>query len=491
MTENLKQFLAADTAGRATMLGDSGVAAEVRAYLGEPAFQELARLTSRADVKGHLAVKSPPNLVFCPGIMGSLLMSETKGGVWWLDARTRNHLDDLCLSGNGSDDRDSNNQVRAFTVDTTYEPFASAILARDDFGHRNFAYDWRKPYSANTAALRDLILKSYEDNHHEPVHLTGHSMGGVMIRSTLIEHGDELWNKIGRIVFIGTPHYGSTSIAGYLKNHLWGWDLMAILGLYLSRATFRSMWGALYLLPSPLGVYPGTRPGDSPRWRAQAGDGLGYEHPCANFDLFDAAAYRLDLTPAEQADLQRVLDGAAKFHRDLHDWHVQLNQEYKDRMLMIAGVGMKTLFRLAYRSGLGSLWKEMDKTMDRVPGDPHREGDGRVPLASARLSGVTMRYVQGSHGGLTNIPAVYEDVFRWLREEPLASTSETVEEALSAHLGGPAVASEAPHLDGTAESRGDDPGYLDLSDYHEAALRALDERVDRGEVPEFNRVRLL
>ena len=87
MTENLKQFLAADTAGRATMLGDSGVAAEVRAYLGEPAFQELARLTSRADVKGHLAVKSPPNLVFCPGIMGSLLMSETKGGVWRSEER--------------------------------------------------------------------------------------------------------------------------------------------------------------------------------------------------------------------------------------------------------------------------------------------------------------------------------------------------------------------------------------------------------------------
>ena len=57
----------------------------------------------------------------------------------------------------------------------------------------------------------------------------------------------------------------------------------------------------------------------------------------------------------------------------------------------------------------------MDKITVRFPGDPNRDGDGRVPLASAILRRIRMRYVQGVHGSLTNIPAVYSDVFRWLR----------------------------------------------------------------------------
>src|SRR5208282_709622 len=121
------------------------------------AFQELKKLGSRADIVAHLGVKSPPNLVFIPGIMGSLLKSETKGGVWWIDARTRNHLNDLALSPDGTEDRDVNNQVSAFTMDTTYEAFALAVLGRDDFGHRNFAYDWRKSYLQNTNQLRQTI----------------------------------------------------------------------------------------------------------------------------------------------------------------------------------------------------------------------------------------------------------------------------------------------------------------------------------------------
>jgi pimeloyl-ACP methyl ester carboxylesterase len=491
MTNSLADFFQADTAKRVELLRDLAVAGELKAYLGDAAFQDLLALTGRADVSDHLSVKSPPNLVFVPGIMGSLLMSETKGGVWGIDARTRKHIDDLGLSADGMEDRDSNNQVRAFTVDTSYEPFALAVLARDDFGHRNFAYDWRKPYSSNTQALRDLILKMYEQNGGQPVHIVAHSMGGLMTRATLMEFGDRLWPRVGRIAFIGTPHYGSPAIAGYLKNHLWGFNLMAILGEYLTRETLRSLWGVLSLLPAPLGVYPWTRAEDNPKWKAQSGDDLFYQHPCANFNMYDAKAWQLGLTDAENQQLQRVLDGSAAFHRSLHEWHTQLNQDHRDKMLMVAGVGMKTLSRLAYRSGFSAVWKEMDKITASIPGDPHRDGDGRVTVASGSLGGVTMRYVKGAHGGLTNIPAVYNDVFRWLKEETLSSLPDTVEDSLSMHLGGTGGGSEAPNLDGTANSHGDDPGYWNFDQPDAAELRALDERVEHGEVPEFNRVRLL
>jgi hypothetical protein len=102
-----------------------------------------------------------------------------------------------------------------------------------------------------------------------------------------------------------------------------------------------------------------------------------------------------------------------------------------------------------------------------------------------------MRYVKGSHGGLTNIPAVYEDVFRWLKEEPLSCLSDTVEDALSEHMGLSGESSDSPHLDGTADSSADDPGYLNFDEMDEAVLAALDGRAERGEIPEFNRVRLL
>jgi hypothetical protein len=494
MNDPVLDFLAADSGRRVELLDHPETANAVRRFLGDKVFSELAAISHRSVVQDHLGVKSPPNLVFVPGVMGSLLQSETKGGVWWLDARTRNHLDDLRLAPDGIEDNDANNQVSPFAVDTSYEPFALAALARDDFGHRHFAYDWRKLYGQNTRALRDLILKMHETNGGYPVHLVAHSMGGLMVRATLKEFGGDLWDALGRIAFIGTPHYGSTAIAGYLKNHLWGWDLMAVMGRYLSRETFRSLWGVLSLLPAPAGVYPGTRPQDNPRWRpSQAGDGF-YVHPCANFDLYDASAWDLGLNATELENLQRVLDNISTFHRDLYAWHnnaAELSQDCCDRMMIIAGVGYKTLSRLRYASRLGGLWESMEKITDRIPGDPHRDGDGRVPLASATLERVRIRYVEGVHGSLTNIPAVYSDVFRWLTGEPLTQLAETPEDAVGGHLGTATNVSEAPHLDGSVRSLGDDPGYLELTAPDSAQLQALDGDVGRGAAPDFNFLKIL
>lgn len=53
---------------------------------------------------------------------------------------------------------------------------------------------------------------------------------------------------------------------------------------------------------------------------------------------------------------------------------------------MIAGVGHESLFRLERNSAWFGLKDKQHRT--RTPGDIHREGDGRVPLASAALSGV-------------------------------------------------------------------------------------------------------
>jgi pimeloyl-ACP methyl ester carboxylesterase len=483
------RFLQASTEDRLEMVRNGDGSDDLRLCLGEAAFEEyrgLARKTSR-----HLGIHAPRNVVFIPGVMGSLLMSRGLGGIWWVDVRTRQHIDDLRLAPDGQSDAVRDHDVVAVTSDPSYEPFLAALLERDDLGHVTFSYDWRKPLAASARALVDLVLRLYEQGGREPIHVVAHSMGGLVARTALALHGDELTPALGRIVFVGTPHYGSPAIAGYLKNHLWGFDLMAVLGTFLTRATFQSLWGVLELLPAPRGVYPGTRSNDPARWRSpSAGDP--YEHPCANFDLYDAAAW--DLRPDDPADtarLQRVLDGAAAQHRRLYDAHRALPQALRDRMLVIAGVGYQTLFRMAYRSRLFELWDQMERTQSRLPGDPHRDGDGRVPVASAALENVGIRYVKGVHGGLTNIAAVYTDVFRWLTDETL-QLPDTPEGAFDGHLAGP-ERSDAPTLDGSARAArvGDDPGCLHAAAPDAAAMAAFQAQLDAGTLAEFNRVRIL
>jgi pimeloyl-ACP methyl ester carboxylesterase len=422
--------------------------------------------------------------------MGSLLQSKSRGGIWWIDMRTRARIDQLGLSADGTEDATPDDEIIPATSDPSYDPFLTAVLGQDGFGHEIFAYDWRKSLTLSTAALRDLVLSLHNANGGKPVHLVAHSMGGLVVRAALMDHGPKLWPKLGRIVFIATPHYGAPAIAGYLKNHFWGFDLMAVLGQYLSRPTFRSLWGVLGMLPAPQGVYPGTRSNDAAPWRSDNAEDT-YVHPCANFDMYQVEAWKLDPTASEASQLQRVLDAAAHFHRQTDAAHQALNQTLRNRMMVIAGVGYKTLFRLAYERKFFGSWERAAKITGRIPGDPHREGDGRVPLVSAALENVPIRYVKGVHGGLPNIPAVYNNVFRYLRDKPM-DLPKTVKEALSAHLSAKA-GSEAPHLDGTANAAAftDDPGLWTLDPVAPERLAKLTALLEDERLPEFTRVRLL
>lgn len=500
--DTINSFLQAPTVERLRMASQRSMAEDLRAYLGEPAYEEylaLAEQTVGKVDRERLSIDAPENLIFVPGVMGSLLQSRTKGGVWWIDVRTRKFIDDLRLSPDGKDDADPQNRVVPFTTDITYEPFMAAALERKDFGHVVFPYDWRKSLRLGAADLKDRILDLYAGNGGKPVHLVAHSMGGMLVRAALSAHGDEVWGKIGRIVFVGTPHYGSPAIAGYLKNHLWGFDLMALLGRYLSRETFRTLRGVLSLLPAPRGVYPGTRKDDQSPWTTNDEEDA-YAHPCANFDMYDADSWKLELSTEQTSHLQGVLDEAAEFHRDLYEAHQSLDQNLRDKMAVIAGVGVKTLFRLAYEKGFFGVWERTVKESGRIPGDPNRDGDGRVPVASAALEDVgDIRYVKGVHGELPMIPAVYNDIFRWLNGEKM-NLPKTPAGALAQRLSGEADESAAPNL--TAPVQRDqvtgDPELWEvtLSESEEVErqgtrLEELEAQLAEGRLPEFIKVKLL
>lgn len=478
---HLERYLVAPIDRRAALLEDEALREEVRAWFGDPAFaaheaasRSLASSQARAAPRLLLAQK-PRNLVLVPGIMGSFLAAQL-GGIWWLDLlRCRDKLNGLALSPDGSGDLDTAAGLEPCGIDVTYESFARKIVQSDSFGLEPFAFDWRRLPTTEAGRLRDVVNRLYAE-HGKPIHLVGHSMGGLMVRATLMLHGDELWPKIGKVVFLGAPHYGSPSIAGYLKNHLWGFEELAAIGAFLSRQTFRSLWGALSLLPAPLGIYPDTRHGE-------------LEHPCANFDLYRAESYALDLDTESTAALQRVLDGCADLHRELFAWHDQkLAQEYKNRMLVIAGVGYKTLFRLEYDRKFWGIWEHMTKVTERGEGR-HREGDGRVPLASAELEAVPRRYVHGTHSGLPDIPAVVADVFAWLLDQPL-SLSETAAGALGL---APALAhqSATPAAAPSAAKTLPEDAYDRYREIGPERLAELVAELETGRLPGANLARLL
>ncbi|HKO96461.1 MAG TPA: alpha/beta hydrolase [Pyrinomonadaceae bacterium] len=468
----LEKFLTADYESQFELLSDPEINAEVKSWMGADAFREF--VSNDLDVR-HLGA-GPKNIVFVPGVMGSTLQSDGLGGVWWLDiARARDKLNQLKLKDDGTGDVDEDAEIKPGAVDLSYVPFRKAVATSKDFGGSvHFPFDWRKSMRSSADILRDSILTTH-DEYGKKVHLVGHSMGGLMIRTALMIHGKELWPKVDRIVFIGTPHYGSASIAGYLKNHLWGWEALAVLGMFLSRETFRTMRGVLSLLPAPAGIYPGTRNGE--------------EHPCANFDMYDAKAWKLELDAAATANLQNILDEVRQFYTDLHQWHDSLLQEYKDRMLMIAGVGQETLFRLEFDDAFWGLWERTKKITDRIPCEPNREGDGRVPLASGQLEDVTTRYVKGEHGGLPNIPAVTQDVLAWLTGDSLKLAT-TCQGALGGHLSAEEESSATPSLDGS----GVVGRFRDLQDYEKptAEFKAkIEAELDAGKMPHINLVKIL
>jgi len=448
----------------------------VRNGMGTPAFEEFIALAGDSSVQPHLGITAETNLLFLPGIMGSSLGSDELGGIWWLDLMNTATIDKLGLSPDGLSDAEPGSRIVPLTTDHRYTAFLAACGNAGGLKHDRLPYDWRKSLRLSTDAVRKRIIEIAEANGGQPVHVVAHSMGGVLIRLALMVHGDEIWPRVGKIVFIGTPHYGSPAIGGYLKNHFWGFNMMAVLAKLLERSTFRSMRGALGLLPAPIGVYPGTRDGE--------------EHPCANFDMYDANAWHLELPTEETARLQAVLDDAAALHRDLYQSHEQLPQDRRDRMAVIAGVGYDTLFRLEYKKRL-FFWEHMNKITEQDPEDPHRLGDGRVPVASAALEHVGQtRYVRGVHGSLPNIPAVYNDAFRWLKDEPMQLPISPAG-GLSRHLGTEDTDSRTPHLDGSALAEDENPGYLDLATIPDEQATALLKDVEDGRWPEFRSVSIL
>ncbi|HXE38009.1 MAG TPA: alpha/beta fold hydrolase [Azonexus sp.] len=82
---------------------------------------------------------------------------------------------------------------------------------------RRFAYPSRQELEGNV----DALTRCLADTPGQPIHLVGHSLGGLLILSLLARGRDERPGRLGRVVLLGSPALGSHA-AARLEAMAWG-----------------------------------------------------------------------------------------------------------------------------------------------------------------------------------------------------------------------------------------------------------------------------
>lgn len=71
-----------------------------------------------------------------------------------------------------------------------------------------FPYDWRLSSSKNSAQLKQTIDRALKNSGAKQVQLVVHSMGGVLVKETLLSN-PSYQQKVRKIIYMGTPFLGS------------------------------------------------------------------------------------------------------------------------------------------------------------------------------------------------------------------------------------------------------------------------------------------
>lgn len=82
----------------------------------------------------------------------------------------------------------------------------SALLQRNGYHVLAANYPSRAQTIEQSAQVIVSALTACQQQHAAPVHLVGHSLGGLLIRQYLQQYGDA---GIGRVVMLGTPNHGT------------------------------------------------------------------------------------------------------------------------------------------------------------------------------------------------------------------------------------------------------------------------------------------
>jgi len=339
-------------------------------YFGEQGYRELRQLAREAAMR---STRGGPKVLILPGIMGSKL--GTEADEIWLDFVdiAFGRLQDLSLTKGKPG-------IQALGVMLLSYLQLKLRLRIGGFDPDFWSYDWRQTVEATGKLLARRIA-----SEPGPVHLVAHSMGGLVARACLAHKP----GKLGRIITLGTPNYGSFSPLQAFRGVHSIVRKLACLDTVHDQAELAEIFATFQGLSE---MFP--QPGKVP------------------IDLFDLSTWPAAGPRPQPGLLQRARAMQKK---------LPTGRDSPNGIIQIIGVNQQTV--------VGA----------KVNGDEFvytlaNDGDGTVPLVCARLSDAESTYfVEEEHGALPNNASVARALLGLI---PTGQTSELSTE-FTPRRGGP------------------------------------------------------
>lgn len=364
----------------------------------------------------HVAIETIP-VILIPGIGGSRLEAEEDGKISeiWLgladsliginDPRHRRLLSLEPIRPNSVDVKPRESNVKIFPeradegfsaieylsytpldpVRNMTEEYYSMVKQLEKMGYKKFRtlfampYDWRYSNAKNAAELKQKIDTALERSGAGKVQLVAHSMGGLLIRETLLNN-ISYQSKVHRVIYMGTPFLGAPRAYQAIR---YGYNF-SIPWMDEGTGKIISEYApAVYeLLPSK-------------KYFQTAGFLKKNQNDPYSYDEFlQDKAIRLSYSP--------LVKQAGKLHEKWDNKTINVPQ------YSIIGQGEPTLLGYFFDAYHQTWTPYYDKGM----------GDGTVPYLSASYAQKDIKkkyYVKGEHAKLPTIPEVIGQVTQLLK----------------------------------------------------------------------------
>lgn len=186
------------------------------------------------DVPEVEVVATTTPVIIVPGIMGSKLLKENviDNLVWpntvqIVTSVTDDFLDVLEMDSNGlpvNSNIIKGDIIKTLNNSNYWEGLFNELNDEDSF---EFPYDWRLDIETIATELMEKIEEVKASRGVDKVDLVAHSMGGLLVKKYLKDHGG---SSVSKFIDIGTPHTGAPSS---YKTIMYGDDLgvKALFGL--------------------------------------------------------------------------------------------------------------------------------------------------------------------------------------------------------------------------------------------------------------------
>jgi len=387
-------------------------------------------------------------VILIPGIMGTQLFKNygDNSEIWpntneLLTSISDSFLDDLTLDANG-EENDSKpislgDIIRGIKINILGIPYEShtfdgliETLTQNGYVEGQdlfvFPYDWRKSNKTSGEKLKEKIEQILGQTGSGEVDLVAHSMGGLVAKSYIAQNSGD---KIGNLIFIGTPHLGAPKA---FKALMYGDDM----GINIvDSAPFRLLNPAKvkYISQNMPGVYELL---PSKKYVDGQEDFIGQKY------FVSENGYSYDETKgflSDQNKNKNILAESEELHDDLDNLNLG-----DIKVTNFSGCGKTKTVGKIIKTKKKS-WKSLYLKEEEGFQVDYVNGDDTVPLHSSVDSKGDKYYVQSySHSELPSAPGLKEDVLAILDGKAVSDFDNISKDIDTCYIPGKVVSTHSP-----------------------------------------------